>query len=78
MILLLRFFGGGVEGAGPGAGASPPLRTVDTVHEGDDAGQLTEIFSRGEVGLVVDDEKRLLGIITKMDLFDHLTAATPR
>ena len=32
-------------------------------------------FARGEVGLVVDDDNRLLGILTKMDLVDHLTAA---
>jgi len=49
------------------------FRNVQTVHEKDDARVLTELFAKDLVGLVVDDEKRLLGILTKMDLVDHLT-----
>jgi len=49
------------------------FRNVETVHSGADAGALTELFSRDLVALVVDNEKRLLGILTKMDLVDHLT-----
>jgi cystathionine beta-synthase len=49
------------------------FRNVETVHSGADAGALTELFARDLVALVVDDEKRLLGILTKMDLVDHLT-----
>ena len=51
------------------------FRNVDTVHVRADAADLLELFARDEVGLVVDDEDRLLGILTKMDLVDHLTAA---
>jgi cystathionine beta-synthase len=54
------------------------FRKVHTVHENADAGVLLEVFGKGEVGLVVDDAGGLRGIVTKMDLFDHLTAATPR
>jgi cystathionine beta-synthase len=49
------------------------FRNVRTVHERDDARVLTELFAKDLVALVVDDEKRLLGILTKMDLVDHLT-----
>ena len=49
------------------------IRNVDTVHEGEDARCLTRMFAEGFVGLVVDDEKKLKGILTKMDLVDHLT-----
>ena len=41
----------------------------------DDARVLTELVAKDFVGLVVDDEKRLLGILTKMDLVDHLTGS---
>jgi cystathionine beta-synthase len=51
------------------------FRNVRTVHERDDARVLTELFAKDLVALVVDDEKRLLGILTKMDLVDHLTGA---
>jgi cystathionine beta-synthase len=54
------------------------FRKVHTIHENSDAGQLLEVFGQGEVGLVVNDEGALRGLITKMDLFDHLTATTPR
>lgn len=50
------------------------FRRVDTVHVNDDANALLELFAKDEVGLVVDDEERLQGIITKMDLVDHLTS----
>ena len=49
------------------------FRSIDTVHVGQDAGALLDIYSKDEVGLIVDDEGHLLGIITKMDLVDHLT-----
>ncbi|NOT30122.1 MAG: cystathionine beta-synthase [Planctomycetes bacterium] len=49
------------------------FRNVRTVHVNDDARVLTELFVKDLVALVVDDEKRLLGILTKMDLVDHLT-----
>jgi len=49
------------------------FRNVRTVHGQDDAGALTGLFQEGLTGLVVDDDSRLLGILTKMDLVDYLT-----
>jgi cystathionine beta-synthase len=51
------------------------FRNVVTVHADEDAKALLELFAKGLVGLVVDDSSRLVGIVTKMDLVDHLTAA---
>jgi len=51
------------------------FRNVRTVHVNDDAGVLTRLFADGLVGLVVDDEHHLRGVITKMDLVDHLTGS---
>jgi len=51
------------------------FRNVRTVNEREDARVLTELFVKDLVALVVDDEKRLLGILTKMDLVDHLTGS---
>jgi CBS domain-containing protein len=48
---------------------------VRTVHVNEDARVLTELFTKDLVALVVDEEKRLLGILTKMDLVDHLTGS---
>jgi len=39
---------------------------------------LLEIFAKGMAGLVLDDAGKLLGVITKMDLVDVLTARTTR
>ena len=50
------------------------FRTVNTLHRDRDAGCLLEVFSRNEIGLVVDDEGLLVGLITKMDLVDFLAA----
>ena len=49
------------------------FRNVETAHVSEDARVLTDLFARDLVALVVDDEKHLLGILTKMDLVDHLT-----
>ena len=51
------------------------FRNVETANINEDARVLTDIFAQGLVGLIVDDEKRLQGILTKMDLVDHLTHA---
>lgn len=48
------------------------FRTVHTVHRDKDAGCLLEVFARGEIGLVVDDDGTVVGLITKMDLVDFL------
>jgi cystathionine beta-synthase len=49
------------------------FRNVKTVNEAEDAGVLTRMFADGLVGLVVDDEQRLKGLVSKMDLVDYLT-----
>jgi cystathionine beta-synthase len=49
------------------------FRKVRTVHEREDAGVLTQLFADGLVALVVDDDQRLKGIVTKMDLVEYLT-----
>jgi cystathionine beta-synthase len=51
------------------------FRNVNTVHESEDAGVLTRMFAEGLVGLVIDDEQRLKGLVSKMDLVDFLTSA---
>jgi cystathionine beta-synthase len=50
--------------------AEAMVRKVSTVQVNEAAGSLLGIFEQGEVALVVDGERRLLGIITKMDLID--------
>jgi cystathionine beta-synthase len=54
--------------------AEAMMRDVLTVNESDDARALTELFAKDAVGLVVDDDSRLKGIISKMDLVDFLTS----
>jgi cystathionine beta-synthase len=53
--------------------AETMIRDVRTVHLNDDARELTRLFAEGAIGLVVDDESNLEGIITQMDLVDYLT-----
>jgi cystathionine beta-synthase len=60
-----------------GAVAEVMFRNVETVHVNDDARSLTDLFSRDLVALIVDDDVHLVGILTKMDLVDHLTG-TPK
>jgi cystathionine beta-synthase len=50
--------------------AEAMVRKVSTVQLNDSAGALLSIFEQGEVALVVDHERRLVGIVTKMDLID--------
>lgn len=47
-------------------------RRVSTVGVNASAGELPRIFERGEVALVTDKERQVLGIITKMDLIELL------
>ena len=54
------------------------FRKVHTLNVDDDAGKLLEVFAQGEVGIVVDDEDRVRGVITKMDLVDSLTQSAGR
>ena len=53
------------------------FRNVETVHENEPARSLLEMFSRETVGVVVNDDHHPVGILTKMDLVDHLTSALP-
>lgn len=49
------------------------VRKVSTVAPHAPASDLPRIFERGEVALVVDDARTVVGIITKLDLIEHLT-----
>ncbi len=49
------------------------FRKVSLVDAGDDASVLTKLFADGLVALVVDGDKKLQGILTKLDLVDFLT-----
>ncbi len=52
------------------------FRDVTTVHVDEDAGRLTELFGKEKVALVVDDNGALVGLLSKMDLVEHLTRST--
>ena len=49
------------------------FRKVATVKVSEDAGSLRSFFADGLVAVVVDDDDRLKGLMTKMDLVDMLT-----
>ncbi len=51
------------------------FRRVVTVRSGEEAGSLRRLFAEGLVGVVVDDDQRVLGVVTKMDLVDVLTTS---
>ena len=48
-------------------------RKVSTVSPHASANELTSIFERGEIALVVDHDQKIEGILTKLDLIEHLT-----
>ena len=48
-------------------------RRVTTVSMHASASELPTMFERGEVALVVDEDRRVRGILTKLDLIEHLT-----
>jgi cystathionine beta-synthase len=50
--------------------AEAMVRRVSTVEINAPAGELLSIFERGEVALVIDSDRHLLGLVTKMDLID--------
>jgi len=54
--------------------AEAMFRDVRTVHPDDDASVLTRVFADGHIGIVVDEKRRLRGVITKLDLVDFLTS----
>jgi cystathionine beta-synthase len=49
-------------------------RRVFTVGLGASSSDLPRIFERGEVAIVVDDERKVIGILTKLDLIEMLAA----
>src|SRR5690606_28402518 len=49
------------------------VRKVSTIAPHAPASELPRIFERGEVALVVDDARTVRGIVTKLDLIEHLT-----
>jgi cystathionine beta-synthase len=49
-------------------------RKVSTVSLHASSGELPRIFERGEVAIVVDEQRHVLGILTKMDLIEMLAA----
>jgi cystathionine beta-synthase len=49
-------------------------RKVSTVGMHASSSELPRIFERGEVAVVVDDQRAVIGIITKMDLIEMLAA----
>ena len=53
------------------------FRRVHTIRTDQYASDLLELFAREEVGVVVDRSEALVGIITKIDLVDHLTQGGP-
>ena len=63
-----------VDGASPTTSIAEVMeRKVSTIAPHAPANELPRIFERGEVALVVDGDRRVLGIITKLDLIEHLT-----
>ncbi|HLL23893.1 MAG TPA: cystathionine beta-synthase [Kofleriaceae bacterium] len=53
-------------------------RKVSTVGVQASSGELPRIFERGEVAIVVDDQRTVLGILTKLDLIEMLAARKPQ
>jgi len=53
--------------------AEAMIREVETVHVDDDASRLTQVFAGGFIGIVVDDDNKLRGVVTQLDLVDFLT-----
>jgi cystathionine beta-synthase len=52
-------------------------RKVATVAQNASSSELPRIFERGEVALVVDDQRRVLALLTKMDLIEMLATKRP-
>ena len=52
-------------------------RRVSTVSVNDEAQALADVFTRGETALVVDDHGKLTGLISKLDLIEHLAHGNP-
>ena len=53
------------------------VRRVATVAMHDSAGELPEIFERGEVAIVIGPDQKVQALITKMDLIEFLATRRP-
>ena len=53
------------------------FRRVETIQASAPARSLFDVFEGGSVGLVIDPSGKLSGILTKMDLVDHLANSVP-
>jgi cystathionine beta-synthase len=49
-------------------------RKVSTMSMHESAGLLPQIFERGEVALVIDEERRVQALLTKLDLIEYLAS----
>jgi CBS-domain-containing membrane protein len=47
-------------------------RRVSTVRLHDEAGKLADVFLRGETAIILDDNDKLIGLLSKLDLIEHL------
>jgi cystathionine beta-synthase len=47
-------------------------RKVSTVRLHEEAGRLAEVFLRGETAIILDDNDKLIGLLSKLDLIEHL------
>ena len=68
---VLHFLVGGRDANTPLAEVMERRVTTVTVH--DDAGSLPQVFERGEVALVVDAERRVEAVVTKLDFIEFLS-----
>ena len=68
---LLRFLVDGKDPATPLAEVM--VRKVSTLAENDEASVLPRIFERGEVAIVVDENRAVKALLTKMDFIEVLT-----
>ncbi len=53
------------------------FRRVETINHSSPARNLLAVLEHGSVGLVVDDAGHLTGILTKMDMVEHLASPVP-
>ena len=72
---LLRFLFDGRDTKAPLAEVME--RNVATVTGADEARILPDIFERGEVAIVTNDEREVRGVVTKMDFIDYVAKRGP-
>jgi predicted transcriptional regulator len=49
------------------------VRRVHTVHLYDEVGVLPQLFERGEVAIVIDDDRQVTGVLTKLDYIEFIS-----